>query len=194
MMPMDKKAMRKAGLAARRALTATERQEKSQSIQERMLNSPVLRQAKNIFCYVSSEDEVHTEKLLNGILAAGKKLLVPYITDAKAGLMEAAQLKQIGDLVPGVYDIPTVPEEDKSFCAPEDIDVVIVPGSAFDAAGRRIGMGGGFYDRFLEKSPAVKVALAYDCQIFSQLPAEEYDKKVDMIFTESKIYTREDMR
>lgn len=191
---MDKKAMRKVGLAARRALTTAERQEKSQSIQEKLLNSPVLMQAKNIFCYVSSEDEVHTEKLLQGILDAGKILLVPYITDAKAGLMEAARLKQVGDLVPGVYDIPTVPEEDKSFWAPEDIDVVIVPGSAFDAAGRRIGMGGGFYDRFLGKSPAVKVALAYDCQIFSQLPAEEYDKKVDIIFTESKIYTREDMR
>ncbi len=191
---MDKKAMRKAGLSARRALDPAERQEKSQSIQEKLLKSQVLSKARNIFCYVSSEDEVHTERLLSGILKADKVLLVPYITDAKAGLMEAARLSQVEKLVPGVYDIPTVPEVDKCFWSPADIDVVIVPGSAFDADGRRIGMGGGFYDRFLEKSSAVKVALAYDCQIFPQLPAEEYDKKVDIIFTESKIYTREDMR
>ncbi len=193
-MNMDKKAMRKAGLSARRALTAAERQAKSQAIQEKLLSNQVLSKAKSIFCYVSSEDEVHTEKLLSGILSEGKVLLVPYITDAKAGLMEAAQLRQVKELVSGVYDIPTVPEVDKCFWSPADIDVVIVPGSAFDADGRRIGMGGGFYDRFLEKSSAVKVALAYDCQMFPQIPAEEYDKKVDIIFTESKIYTREDMR
>lgn len=193
-MLMDKKAMRRAGLAARRSLTPLERQDKSRSIQDALLESRVLSGAGNVFCYVSVEDEVHTARLLSGILDAGKVLLVPYITDAKAGFMEAAQLRQVEDLALGVYDIPTVPEEDKVFLAPEDIDVVIVPGSAFDTAGRRIGMGGGFYDRFVGKTSAVKVALAYDCQIFPRLPAEDYDKKVDMIFTESKIYTREDMR
>ena len=74
------------------------------------------------------------------------------------------------------------------------IDLVIVPGTAFDTAGHRIGMGGGFYDRFLQYTSVSKVALAYECQIFGSLPVEEHDQQVDYIFTENKIYTREDLR
>ena len=191
---MNKKAMRRQGLLARRGLEAQQRVAKSRLIGESLCNSILFQQSKSIFCYVGSEDEVHTMDILQRVLAEGKQLSVPYITDAAQGVMEAAVLNKIEDLVPGIYDIPTVPENRQCFLLGNAIDLVIVPGTAFDAAGRRIGMGGGFYDRFLQNTSVSRVALAYVCQIFDHLPVEEHDQQVDYIFTENKIYTREDLR
>ena len=186
--------MRRQGLAGRRGLTASDRQLKSKLIADRLCHSQLFQQAKVIFCYVASEDEVHTLEILQKAMEDKKLLTVPYITDAAKGMMEAAVLAKIEALVPGIYDIPTVPESDKRFLSRDAIDLVIVPGTAFDTAGHRIGMGGGFYDRFLQDTSVSKVALAYECQIFDSLPVEKHDQQVDYIFTENKIYTREDLR
>lgn len=186
--------MRRQGLAGRRGLTASDRQLKSKLIADKLCHSQLFQQTKVIFCYVASEDEVHTLEILQKAMEDKKLLTVPYITDAAKGMMEAAVLAKIEALVPGIYDIPTVPESSKRFLSRDAIDLVIVPGTAFDTAGHRIGMGGGFYDRFLQDTSVSKVALAYECQIFDSLPVEEHDQQVDYIFTENKIYTREDLR
>lgn len=181
-------------MAARRSLSAQQRAAKSTRIANALCSSRLFQQARAVFCYVGSEDEVHTREIMQMAIEQEKLLAVPYITDAANGMMEAAVLQKIEDLVPGVYDIPTVSEAGRRFLAGSNIDLVIVPGTAFDTAGHRIGMGGGFYDRFLHDTAASKVALAYECQIFDRLPVEKYDQQVDYIFTESKIYTREDLR
>lgn len=191
---MDKKTMRHQGLAARRNLAQQQRAAKSAQIANALCNSLLFQQAKSIFCYVGSEDEVHTMQIMQMAIEQNKILAVPYITDAANGMMKAAILHSVENLVPGIYDIPTVPETDRSFLAESTIDLVIVPGTAFDATGHRIGMGGGFYDRFLRGTVASKAALAYECQIFDHLPVEEHDQQVDYIFTENKIYKREDLR
>ena len=191
---MDKKTMRHQGLAARRNLSIQQRAAKSTQIANALCNSRLFQQAKSIFCYVGSEDEVHTMQIMQMAIEQNKILSVPYITDAANGMMKAAILHKMEALVPGVYDIPTVPEDSRCFLAESTIDLVIVPGTAFDAAGHRIGMGGGFYDRFLRGTAVSKAALAYECQIFGCLPVEEHDQQVDYIFTENKIYTREDLR
>ena len=190
----SKKEMRRHGLAARRSLAAQQRAAKSTQIANALCNSRLFQQARTVFCYVGSEDEVHTREILQMAIGQEKLLAVPYIIDAANGMMEAAALQKVEDLVPGAYDIPTVPEDGRRFLAGSEIDLVIVPGTAFDAAGHRIGMGGGFYDRFLRDTAASRVALAYECQIFGRLPVEKYDQQVDYIFTENKIYTREDLR
>lgn len=190
----SKKAMRQQGLASRRSLASRQRMAKSAQIADKLCHSRLFQQAESIFCYVGSEDEVHTIEILQRAIGQKKLLTVPYITDAANGIMEAAVLQVIEALVPGVYDIPTAPKKDRCFLAGSSIDLVIVPGTAFDKDCHRIGMGGGFYDRFLQHTHACSVALAYECQIFEHLPVEMHDRQVDYIFTESKIYTREDLR
>ncbi len=185
---MDKKSMRRCGLTSRRALSEEQRQDKSRLIVEKLLQSSVFQEARTVFCYVSMDDEVNTRQILQAVLETGRILAIPYITDVLRGLMKPVRLHALEDLTPGLYDIPTVPAGRLEDVRQESVDLVVVPGTAFDFAGHRIGMGGGYYDRFLAGSGAVKAALAYKCQIFSELPAEKYDQKVNYIFTEDKIY------
>ena len=186
---IDKKLLRREGLARRRSLTCELRQEKSTLVAGRLLASDIFKRAGSIFCYVSMEDEVHTEAVISAALAAGKRVSVPHVTDAAQGLMCAARLYSMDDLVPGEYGILTLPLEKVEPVLPLDIDLVIVPGSAFDRAGHRVGMGGGYYDRFLRQaSGAVKAAVAYECQFFDAFAVDVYDQSVDYIFTEDTVY------
>lgn len=185
---MDKKSFRKQGLASRRALTAEERSSKSAAIAAALVQTEAFQRAQNIFCYVSAPDEVHTEGILRTVLSSGKALYIPYVTDAKNGLMTAARLYDLTELREGLYGIPTVAASSLQEILPVALDLVLVPGSAFDLKKQRIGMGGGYYDRFLLNTRAYKIALAYECQMFSALPADKYDQSVDWVITESKIY------
>ena len=185
----DKKLLRREGMARRRGLTAGQRQEKSAAIAERLIHAELFRQAESVFCYISMENEVHTEAVLEAALAAGKAVSIPYVLDKAKGLMCAAQLQDMADLVAGEYNIPTLPPEKVVPVEPAAIDLVIVPGSAFDRAGHRIGMGGGYYDRFLQQAAgAVRAAVAYECQLFDNIAADEHDQPMDYIFTEKTVY------
>ena len=185
----DKKLLRREGMARRRGLTAGQRQEKSAAIAERLIHAELFRQAESVFCYISMENEVHTEAVLEAALAAGKAVSIPYVLDKAKGLMCAAQLQDMADLVAGEYNIPTLPPEKVVPVEPAAIDLVIVPGSAFDRAGHRIGMGGGYYDRFLwQAARAVRAAVAYECQLFDNIAADEHDQPMDYIFTEKNVY------
>ena len=185
----DKKFLRREGMARRRGMTAGQRQAKSAAIAERLVHAELFRQAESIFCYISMENEVHTEAILEAALAAGKAVSIPYVLDKAEGLMCAAQLKDMADLVAGEYNIPTLPPEKVVPVEPAAIDLVIVPGSAFDRAGHRIGMGGGYYDRFLgQAARAVRAAVAYECQLFDNIAVDEHDQPMDYIFTEKTVY------
>lgn len=188
-MKEEKKQMRRQGLAARRALTMEQRQEQSDAIAIKLLQTEAFQKAQTIFAYVSVEEEVHTDVILAASLAQGKTLAVPYITESAKGLMVAARLSELEDLTPGAFDILTVAKEKLEIIPAEAFDLIIVPGVAFDLEKHRIGMGGGYYDRFLaDATKAAKVALAYDCQIFPALPVEPFDRQVDYIITEKKIF------
>ena len=186
---MQKKAVRKEALGRRRGMTTAQRVAESKTIAERLLASEAFQQVKSVFVYVSTEDEVHTGELLQACLKSGKLLSVPFITDAKAGLMIAARLNNLDALEPGVFDILTVSKNNLEEILPENIDLVIVPGAAFDSKRHRIGMGGGYYDRFLKLCrKAKRIALAYDCQIYTALPVENHDQGIDAIYTGHHIF------
>ena len=85
----------------------------------------------------------------------------------------------------------TVRRELRKFVEPAHINCVIVPGAAFDVQGGRLGLGGGYYDRFLPRAVnAVKVALACDFQLVEALPLEEHDAKIDAVITTEKFFER----
>ena len=118
----DKKLLRREGMARRRGLTAGQRQEKSAAIAERLIHAELFRQAESVFCYISMENEVHTEAVLEAALAAGKAVSIPYVLDKAKGLMCAAQLQDMADLVTGEYNIPTLPPEKVVPVEPAAID------------------------------------------------------------------------
>jgi 5-formyltetrahydrofolate cyclo-ligase len=145
------------------------------------------RSADPIMLYMATADEVQTAPLAEAAFAAGKTVLVPKV-DWSAREMHAIEIRHWQDgIVTGRYGL-SEPEFGQPE-AVEEIAFVVVPAMAFDARGRRLGRGGGFYDRFLSQRGlnALACGVAMDEQILPDLPAEPHDVPVDMVVTESRI-------
>lgn len=183
-----KELLRQKLLAKRDALSAQERLKKSGEIVSRLLKQPIIIEAKNIFTYVSFRSEVETHEMINIFLDQGKAVSVPF-TDTKKKMIIPSIIKSVkNDLVPGTFGIFEPVAEKLCPMLVDDIDIVIMPGAVFSYKGFRIGYGGGFYDRFLQKRTISTYALAFDFQIVDEVPFSfQYDVKVDYIVTEKRI-------
>lgn len=179
-----KNQVRKDMLKRRRALSAEDRKTASREILRRLYSEPIYLQASTVMAYAPMKDEVCLYPLLEQCLKAGKKLAIPLITGK--GHMEAVHVPSLDVLTEGAYGILTVAEEKRQLISPELIDCIIVPGVAFSLKGDRLGLGAGYYDRFLERCPeAARIALAYSCQVANELPIEPHDVKMDMLITKA---------
>lgn len=158
--------------------------ELSARISERVLGMKEYRAAKRVLCYASLIGEVRTESLNARILSDGKELLLPRVTGK--GAMEAVRVTDLSALRPGKLRIPEV--ENAETQPPEGIDIALVPGIAFDRFGGRIGFGGGYYDRFLPQTGALRVGLAFGMQLVENTFALEHDQKMDLLITEDDIF------
>ncbi|MBQ3222985.1 MAG: 5-formyltetrahydrofolate cyclo-ligase [Clostridia bacterium] len=158
--------------------------ELSARISEKVLALPEYKQAETVMCYASLLSEVRTESLNAKALADGKKLLLPK-THAQ-GRMDAVHVTDLSLLRPGKMQIPELETGEAE--DPARIDLVLVPGVAFDKKGGRLGYGSGYYDRFLAKTRALKVALAFEMQIVEDTLALAHDQKMDMLITEERVY------
>lgn len=181
-----KKELRQKMLSFRRQLTPKERAEKSAAILARLYEEPSFQQAKTVFAYASMPDEVQLGELLSYCLAHDKRVALPLITGK--GLMEAVNLPALEDLVPGKFGILTVRPEQQEIIPATELDFVVVPGAAFSPTGDRLGLGGGYYDRYLmEKAPqAFRAALTFDGQVTANVPMEAHDARVNLILTETR--------
>jgi 5-formyltetrahydrofolate cyclo-ligase len=152
---------------------------KSRQIKEALFRSLLFKKAKIIMFYVSFGGEVQTQEMLEEAHSAGKTVAVPVC--GGNGLMRPCILPLGGKLKKGLYG--TSEPEIKKFIGVKDIDLVIVPGLAFDKSGNRLGRGKGYYDNFLRKLPAstVSLGLAYDFQVFPRIPAEEHDTAITKV-------------
>lgn len=190
-MQQDPQQLRKDTLKNRDALTVQQITEDSQMISERLLALPEVQESSTIFAYVSFRSEVSTFPLIETLLAREKTVTVP-ITYVKEKRLDAIEIKDMKtDLIPGYCDIP---EPTPELCRtrivnPEEIEVILLPGSVFDKRGGRFGYGGGFYDRFVSAIPkATRIALAYDLQVVEHLPLQPHDELLDYVITQSRTY------
>ncbi len=182
-----KRSIRKKILMARRSLSPYERKQYSDIIMSKVLAFAPIIAADSIFAYAAMEDEVQTQELLMKLLVMGKQVSIPRIIGKRN--IEAAAMSANDTLEYGAYHILTVQEKDMTVVSPAQIDCILVPGVAFSIDGTRLGMGGGYYDTYLPKAPqAVKIALAYSCQITKDIPRYSHDCNVDWIITEKDIY------
>lgn len=177
-----KKFLRQEFLAKRAAISITERDRISHELIKKFLATEIYRTSKILMAYASMPDELQLNELFAACFADKKILAIPLIIGK--GEMLAVEVPNFDALEVGEYNILTVKRELRKFIAPAQIDCVIVPGAAFDVHGGRLGMGGGYYDRFLPLAVnAVKIALAYDFQLVDSLPLETHDAKIDAILT-----------
>lgn len=133
--------------------------------------------------YLAFTSEIDIDACLAAALAAGKEVYVPAV--GGGGQMEAARLSQLDGLGRDRYGIRCVAAP-SSFCPPEELDLVLVPGLAFTAQGGRLGRGAGYYDRFLARcSRAYKLGLCHSSFLLERLPMGELDIYLDGVLTEA---------
>lgn len=146
-----------------------------------VINSPLYRKARTIFCYVGNDREIDTTLLLRTALADGKIVATPLCTGK--GIMEARQIQGLGDLVSGKFNI-LAPKLECPRIEPEAFDLAIVPCSTGNAKGQRLGYGGGFYDRYLPRTKCPKILLCRTRLVREDIPLEEHDTPMDYLATE----------
>ena len=183
----QKKILRKEMRSKRSALTEEDRKIASHKIISRLIDDPNYKNSKTIMAYVSMPEEIQLNELFDDAFANKKILAVPLIVGR--GTMRPVFLPSMDSLVVGDFGILTVRQDQRSFVEFDDIDCVIVPGAAFDRSGNRLGLGGGYYDRFLKRVPKAKrIALAFNFELCDKIPVAEYDTKMDIIITEDETF------
>ncbi len=175
----DKTALRRHFKKIRESLS--EKPEKSRRIQEKLLINPAILQANSVFLYLSIGSEVETLALMKELLSLGKRVAVP-LCDKETKTMVAVEVAETRSLRPGTYGI-WEPDPDSPVLPKEEIDVVLVPGLAFDKEGYRLGYGGGYYDKFLADFSGRTIGLAFSESVTDTLPREEFDLPVDEVIT-----------
>jgi len=185
-----KRALRTQMIATRDALDAGLRGSASRIIAARLEALPSFAAARVVLVTLPFDSEWDTRPLALAALASGKTLVVPRVNGATRML----ELHAIGNIeahvAPGYRGI-TEPLSILPRIDAAAIDWVLVPGVAFNAEGRRLGYGGGYYDRLMStlKPAASRIAGAFDAQIATHIPAAAHDLCVEMIVTESRILT-----
>jgi 5-formyltetrahydrofolate cyclo-ligase len=187
-----KAAVRRAVLLRRDALPGGERALLSARIVTTILDLRTYQETDVVLAYASFGTELQTGDLLRRVLADGKTLVLPRVERGGLGLYEVRDLA--GDLAPGTWGIRE-PEPDR--CPRADaggVGFALIPGVAFDRRARRLGYGGGYYDRLLagglpEGTPLVSGA--FEVQILDEVPTDPHDAPVDVVVTEKEVYARD---
>ena len=187
---MTKENLRNLIKSKRKSMDANLKLDMDKRIFNYVITSPLYINANMIFIFVSFRNEVDTHRIIEYALHDGKSICVPkVIRDGDKKYMTALQIKSLNDLKPGYFGVPepcfkTQPIEGG------EIDLIFMPGLAFDRTGGRIGYGAGFYDRFLTLLDKCipKIALAYHYQVFDSIPTDAYDIKVDGIITDQETF------
>ena len=164
----------------------------SQRIVAAFLALPEYAAATTVLFYVDAGSEVRTRHSLAGAIASGKRVVVPYcITETNE--LELFNLEDVSELVEGAYKILEPKVELRGLpgkrVAPGELDLVMVPGTGFDLRGARMGQGKGYYDRLLTgaRPDAPLIGVAFDCQVFDEMPVAAHDVFMDAVLTESRL-------
>lgn len=179
-----KRVLRRTVLAGRDALPAGDRATRSRAIAERLLDTDEAARADTVLMFWSFGSEVETAPLIDRLLLQGRTVALPRIEGS--------------DVVPVVYG-PGSPMAETAFGAKEpstgrvldanELDLVVVPGVAFDRSCNRVGYGGGFYDRLLggTRDDAAALAIAFALQVVHEVPSGPIDRRVDAVVTELEV-------
>lgn len=184
-----KKAIREE--AHRRRNAQESKDELSKQICATFMTLPEYEAARTIMFYVDARSEVRTRNSLQDALNTHKKIVVPWCNPQQE--LELFHLEDMSELALGMYKIlepkPELRHLPQKIVQPEHLDLVMVPGVAFDRRGARMGHGFGYYDKLLSRvrGEAPRIALAFECQFFDEIPVQEHDMFMHKIVTEKQV-------
>lgn len=182
----EKAAQRKAGIAARRALSEADRAAANAALCRRIAQLRCFREAQTLLAYAAFGGEADLSALLAEAERLGKTVAYPVCGE---GFTLTAAVPEPDGWEAGAYGIRTPILTKSRLLAPEELDLVLVPCTAFDTACRRVGMGKGYYDRYLPRCQnAVTLGVAFEVQRVERAAADPHDRQLDSYATEEKIY------
>jgi len=181
----EKKELRQTLLFQRKRLSLERRNAKSREIGNRLFEMISFNQAKTIQFYLAMPDEVQTFAMIQHAQMVNKKIAAPVIRK-ETDRLSFFHLTETDPISIGRYGIQEPPSDRLREIFPQEIDLWILPGVAFDRNGNRLGLGGGYYDRILENVTALRIGLAFAFQIVDSVPAAITDRRVDQIITETE--------
>ncbi len=170
----EKQELRQKIIRFRKMMPESDFVTKSSKICSKLLENQKYSDSKVIYCYASVNKEVDLTEFIKQAILDNKIIAFPKVKDKNIIFYEVSSLE---DLEPGYFNIP----EPLETTLAKQGDFVIVPGVAFSKKRERLGYGGGFYDRFLEKNHIYTIGVAYDFQVIDELPIEKHDKVLDEI-------------
>jgi 5-formyltetrahydrofolate cyclo-ligase len=178
-----KKEIRKKVLAERDRMPPSQRSAKSREIEGRLFSLPEFKSARAILFFASFRSEVETVTMIRRALGDGKRVILPKVKGKELELFEIGNFDK--EVSPGAWGILEPCE-----IAPvkrDELDIIIVPGAAFDEQGNRLGYGAGFYDKLLSEFKKPTIAIAFEQQIIPKIPADPHDVAVRKIVTEKRV-------
>ncbi|WP_257285464.1 5-formyltetrahydrofolate cyclo-ligase [Endozoicomonas sp. SESOKO1] len=175
----------------RRALSADQQVSAGEMLCDILSARTELTDSQHVAIYIANDGEINPEALRDFLWNAGKQCYLPVIGDSNNLLF----IEYLPDtpLVLNRFGIPEPSLQSARLISPEKLDVVFVPLTGFDEAGRRLGMGGGFYDRTFAFTRTVKkpmlIGLAHECQKVESIPVDNWDIAMSGIATDSCYYS-----
>lgn len=165
----------------RAAIPEAARVQMASAVEERLFSLPEVRNAGTVMAFSSFGSEISTKDIIARLLESGRRVLLPYVDEAG---IEAAEVT-LEEPPRATGGGPAEPQT-RTPVPPEAIDVVIVPGLAFDPSGFRLGYGGGHYDRFLRRLPdrSLRVGLAFHSQVVDRVPRGSGDERLHLVLTD----------
>ena len=184
--PKDSKSQIRAQIRPEiKRISSEERLRLSQIACERLQQQAPWQNARAILFYAPTADELDVSPLWSAAISERKVIALPQFNPEKGEYVAGLLLNAGQPLVRGQFGIPEPPSDSPPLSL-NPLDLVLVPGVAFDLSGRRLGRGYGYYDRMLAKVRGIKCGVAFDQQVQAELPAESHDVRVDCILTPTR--------
>jgi len=150
-------------------------------IDNKVISLEAYQNAKVVFCYVGTKEEINTNPILEDILKSSKRLGVPKCISY--GVIEVYEITSLDELQPGAYGI-LEPIEGCRLIEPKEIEFAVIPCLSCSKDGKRLGYGGGFYDRYLPKLSCKKAVLCRSALLEEDIPVDEFDIRIEIVVTD----------